>query len=65
MAERRRHQQLAVDAVFELMETRPQSEGAFELAETSLGFEDGIEIQLMSGFEGDELGASSKTSVVS
>ena len=56
---------MAVDAVFELMETRPQSEGAFELAETSLGFEDGIEIQLMSGFEGDELGASSKTSVVS
>ena len=30
---------VAVDTAFELMGIRPQSEGSFELAKTSLGFE--------------------------
>ena len=41
-----------VDAVFELMEIRPQSEGAFELAEASFGFEERhVEFPELHGFE--------------
>ena len=43
---------VAVDAVFELMKIRPQSEGAFELAEASFGFEERhVEFPELRGFE--------------
>ena len=43
---------VAVDAVLELMEIRPQSEGAFELAEASFGLEERhVEFPELGGFE--------------